>query len=329
MDKGSSTNEGRHVVTAVLEAADYLLSYSLTKTANQCLKWADEYIESNRNKCIEIGAPTMTPMNIRRRLTSTRAKYFLAAGDLESAHKAALEAEQRNKGHFNAGATALVLAEGLLKLGRKEEALTKDLSLLKLLEKPIPFRVYCTAAKLLIEFERYDEAREVCFQAADTWRYSSVWLRIGSTSIKLGFLEDAEDALQEANGADTHNSLVWGYFCLVCLRAKVGDRLREANDALSQALRLELDDSEIIVELGEEFTLIDQLPQAEALFRRGVNLGIGHPGEFNFKLGSNLASQNEYEGALEQFALGEEAGGEWGERCSDSASALKAKIGRV
>jgi len=332
--KGSSTNNGRHTIISCLEAADYFLQYNLCISAGLCISWSQALMDSARLKCEDIGVPEATPASIRRRMSVAQANYHFLIGDLKKAKKIAMEAEKRNKGHFNAGSVCMVLAHILLQNGEKEEALIKYLICLELIEKPIPFKIYCNAAKLLVEFERYEEAREIYFQAADTWRYSSVWLGIGSTSIKLGYLEDAEDALQEANGADTHDDKVWGYFAIVCLMSNSQGRLKEANNALTQALRLNLSDVGIIRELGELFLAIDQRVQAEHLFARGIQIEGGEVGEFEYKLGTCLEKQNEYERALAIFDTGAkfECGTEGAgfiAKCASCKLSLKSKLGHM
>ena len=94
-----------------------------------------------------------------------------------------------------------------------------------------------------------------------------------------------------------------------------------------QALRLNLSDSEIISELGDLFLCIDQLPQAEALFIRGVDLGLDG---FNWKLGNVLELQNEFDKALDAFQKGKNGpNSSWSDKCKDSIEKLKAKIGRI
>ena len=237
---------------------------------------------------------------LRAKLSLCTAKLCLLKGDIGGAEAAVLYAEKRYKDGEaeERGLVALAHAEVMFKKLDEPAALSKYLSALKLLPDPVPFSVYLSIFKLLSAANRWAEAREVMFRAAKSWSYSSVWLNISKASIKLGYLEDAEDSLQESNGADTNDPRSWGLFVIVCL--KQGERLSEANEGLKQALGLGLSDLDILREMGDLFVAIDEMAQAEAVWRRGVEImpPAEEGAEFGLRLAKCLEAQREFEKAL-------------------------------
>ena len=271
---GESTEspfEGRKVVAACLDGAEFFVANSLVGIAEVCLEWAKEEEERVKGVCKVLTLPTGSVGELRAKgcLLKARVEFTLKQGEADM--QLVTEAERRNKGGPGEPAAKLVAAEALAAKGDKDEALLKYIECLDLLGLDIPYRVYVATFGLLWEEGRYEESREVMFRAAKTKKYSSVWLNIARCSLKLGYLDDAEDSLQESNGANTNDSKSWGLFSLVCL-ASGESRLGEANEALKQSLGLGVDDLEVLSELGGNFVAIDQFGQAEAIYLRSVEV---------------------------------------------------------
>ena len=73
----------------------------------------------------------------------------------------------------------------------------------------------------LFSFQRclqYQEAKETYLLAAKRAPSSVTWLGVGISCYRLGDLEQAEDALVEANILNNLDAAVWGYLSLVCLQ---------------------------------------------------------------------------------------------------------------
>ena len=341
--EGKSLFPQRHLIRSLLDAADYFNSYNLIGLSARCVALSEECETKAKALALSIGAPSCAPGKLRSRHCLVKGKLLLQKNDLEGANALLLESELRTKGTAYAGASALAFSETYWALGDEfiDLATEKLILCLRLVASPVPFKVYCRLFTLLFSKGRYAEAREVYFQAAQTWKYPSVWLGISRTSIKLGFLEDAEDSLQEANGADTQDACAWGLFCVVCLKGG-GSRLGEANNSLTQALLLGLKDVGIVREMGELFSSIDQLVQAESLWRRGMELtqdGERENVEFGLALAGCLGRKNEHDGAIEVYedvlVKGKAGGGGQQDNsaavlkeCEDNLEALRVKLGR-
>jgi len=121
-------------------------------------------------------------------------------------------------------------------------------------------------------------------------------------SNSLGFLQDAEDALLEANGADTHDPKCWGLFILICLNS-TPSRTKEAKDALEQALALGLSNVDILWEMGEQFDAIDCYDESERIWTKGYEVAKDYEkrAEFNLMLGKTLERKNEFVRSLDVF----------------------------
>jgi tetratricopeptide (TPR) repeat protein len=327
---GSATESqfaGRSIIEACLDAASYFLSVNLVNLASTCLSWAGEHENEVKSMCVRLGIPTGGVTELRAKMSLLKAKHELLAKAGECDISLFTEAELRNKTLPASSAKAkLLVADALLAKGDKAKATLKYIECIDLLEDPIPYRVYVALYNLLYEKGRFEEGREIMFRAAKTWKYSSVWLNIAKTSLKLGYLEDAEDSLQESNGANTNDNCSWGLFSLLCL-ASGEARLGEANEALKQSLGLGLSDLTILEELGRGFVDIDQLTQAESIYSRCIEVaGESEGGTKYFDLlGKVYEHMREFEKAMGMYKEGEKRGG-GGQNLSELKRRLVAEL---
>lgn len=68
---------------------------------------------------------------------------------------------------------------------------------------------------------QYEEARETLLHACKHSPSSRTWFGVGVACYKLGDLEQAEDALTEANILNNLDPEVWAYLTMVCLKVRV------------------------------------------------------------------------------------------------------------
>lgn len=76
------------------------------------------------------------------------------------------------------------------------------------------------------------------------------WLGVGKSCIILNELDQAEDALAEANVLNNRDSEVWSFIALLSLKQ---ERAFEANQSIAQALRLGVRDISVLKLVGAEF----------------------------------------------------------------------------
>jgi tetratricopeptide (TPR) repeat protein len=97
------------------------------------------------------------------------------------------------------------------------------------------------------------------------------WFFLGLSLLRLGELEEAEDAISQANVLDNTNPKVWGLMTILCLstgNAKDGpQRLTQANMSFKQANDLGLQDSLLIEEIGDLYYGHGELDQALIAYR--------------------------------------------------------------
>ena len=89
---------------------------------------------------------------------------------------------------------------------------------------------------------------EMC---ANNYETAFSYMNLGIACLYLKEYKDAENVLQRANILDTSNSNVWGYMTLAMI--KNGKRINNAFQALKEALRLGIQNSELILDISESF----------------------------------------------------------------------------
>lgn len=76
------------------------------------------------------------------------------------------------------------------------------------------------------------------------------WIYLGLSLLRLGELGQAEDAITQANILDNTNPKVWGLMTVLCLTTGAS-RLNQANLSFKEGVRLGLNCTEIIEEIGD------------------------------------------------------------------------------
>ena len=142
----------------------------------------------------------------------------------------------------------------------------------------LPLHDLLSYAKLLITTggSKYNDALKVLLAEVNI-RYTSasLFLYIGICCLRLNRLPDAEDALQEANLLENRNPDIWAYLSLFILTTGSMYRIGEAEQALAQAIRLGLNNSNLIRELAISYMAVDKLVVAEDLIRRALAIETG------------------------------------------------------
>ncbi len=101
----------------------------------------------------------------------------------------------------------------------------------------------------------WKDAKVVFMKACRANEYkpsTTAWMMLGLSCLRLGEYQQAEDALSQANILDHLNPRVWGLFTILCLsNSHNGLRHTQATLCFREALRLGLEDPEILEEIGD------------------------------------------------------------------------------
>ena len=167
----------------------------------------------------------------------------------------------------------------------------------------IPLAGYVEIGKLLIQQNRFEEALNAMLFGCSVYPSSTLFNLVGICCLRLERLQDAEDALQEANLIDNRNPNVWAYLCVMCL-AGGSQRMTEAEKSLEQALRLGLTNTAVLREMATSYIAVDKLQTAEDLIRRALAnddlTGKSNPHTRRL-LGDVLAGQNNAAQAIDEY----------------------------
>jgi tetratricopeptide (TPR) repeat protein len=161
-------------------------------------------------------------------------------------------------------------------------------------------QVYIRLGKIYLEDSNYGSAREVFLRCCKYMPSASVWLGVGKACMKIGNMQEAEEALAEANIVDNKNPLVWGHLALVCLKS-TPPRNTEADQSVRQAMKLNLIEAGLLHEMGAAYANNGRFQQAEQLLRRSLAAGGETSSEVRLLLAQVLKYQNKYEVAIKEY----------------------------
>jgi len=116
----------------------------------------------------------------------------------------------------------------------------------------------------------------------------------------LGLLNEAEEALAEANIIDNRNPTVWGYLALMCATIEPR-RNQESDQCMRQAIKLNLMDSELLARIGNAYKVDGRFDMAEAALRRALAATGNKDQKIRLALAEVLQSQNKYEVAIKEY----------------------------
>ena len=143
-------------------------------------------------------------------------------------------------------------------------------------------------------------AKEVFLRCCRSNPSASVWLGVGRACIMLGLLNEAEEALAEANIIDNRNPTVWGYLALMCATIEPR-RNQESDQCMRQAIKLNLMDSELLARIGNAYKVDGRFDMAEAALRRALAATGTKDQKIRLALAEVLQSQNKYEVAIKEY----------------------------
>mmetsp|Transcript_22914 Transcript_22914/g.35248 ORF Transcript_22914/g.35248 Transcript_22914/m.35248 type:complete len:129 (+) Transcript_22914:2624-3010(+) len=100
------------------------------------------------------------------------------------------------------------------------------------------------------------------------------FMNLGIACLYLQEYEHAEKVLTKANILDTSNPNVWGYMTLVML--KKGSRINNAFQALKESIRLGIDNTDLMLDIGEAFTAVGENNTAKKALEYALSTMASH-----------------------------------------------------
>uniref|UniRef100_A0A5K4ET78 Putative o-linked n-acetylglucosamine transferase, ogt n=1 Tax=Schistosoma mansoni TaxID=6183 RepID=A0A5K4ET78_SCHMA len=93
---------------------------------------------------------------------------------------------------------------------------------------------------------KYKEAKDIYLRACKNSPTCATWLGVGKACYRLEELENAEEALTEANYINNRNPEVWAYLSMICLKT---NRRTEAEQSFKYCIKMKLNDTELLNEI--------------------------------------------------------------------------------
>lgn len=161
----------------------------------------------------------------------------------------------------------VLLGQARLRLGQAAEAQAAFGKALELSPQPYPLPALLLSGQLCLDGADFVRAKELFLYACRQSPSCTSWLGAGQACHGLGDLEQAEEALAEANVLNNRHPIVWGQLALLCLQKQ---RSEEASQSLEQAYKLGLAHAGLLCQLGEALFKAGQWQDAEAALRRSL-----------------------------------------------------------
>jgi len=249
-------------------------------------------------------------------------KMLLCCGEYE---KAAAEFEAALKITKKSVSGWTMLGHARLLLNQTDEAKTALAKALDLSPQPQPLAALLHLGNLCLADGEFARAKELYILACRQQPSCSSWLGVGTACLNLHQLDEAEEALAEANVLNNREERVWAYLALLCVQQK---RFAEGEQALKQALKLELADGALLSQVGEAFLAAGKWSKAEECLRRAT--AAKAQGKTYRLLADCLYEQSSVQESLQMYEKALRAGDLYhdaAEHCEARKRQLKKRLG--
>ncbi|KAH8859674.1 Cilia- and flagella-associated protein [Schistosoma japonicum] len=99
---------------------------------------------------------------------------------------------------------------------------------------------------IYLQEQKYHEAKDIYLRACKNCPTCETWLGVGKACYRLEELDDAEEALSEANYINNRNPEVWAYLSMICLKT---NRRTEAEQSFKYCIQMKLNDTSLLNEI--------------------------------------------------------------------------------
>ncbi|CAH8498193.1 unnamed protein product [Heterobilharzia americana] len=99
---------------------------------------------------------------------------------------------------------------------------------------------------IYLQEQKYREAKDIYLRACKHSPTCATWLGVGKACFRVRELENAEEALTEANYINNRNPEVWAYLSMICLKT---NRRTEAEQSFKYAIKTKLQDVHLLDEI--------------------------------------------------------------------------------
>ncbi|CAL8106317.1 unnamed protein product [Calicophoron daubneyi] len=109
-----------------------------------------------------------------------------------------------------------------------------------------PHLLILRLGSIYLQEREFQKAKDLFLTASKTSPTALTWLGVGAACYRLNELDNAEEALTEANFLDNRNPKVWGYLTLISLKT---NRRVEAEQAYKYAIKMRLQEQSLLDEI--------------------------------------------------------------------------------
>jgi len=164
----------------------------------------------------------------------------------------------------------------------------------------VPIRILLKLADLYLRGEAYEKAQEAAFKATKKFGSGAAWKFAAVACMKLGDRENAQKCFEETLRIDPFSGSAWAYLSLFSMDEE-GRGVGDAVVACKQSVVNDLDDDNLLRQLGEKLFVKGEVGLAEDMIRR--SLVLKSSSVCRKLLGDVLRAQKKLDESLKEYMM--------------------------